>query len=69
MLCERCLIMKRTRDKPNDANCNCEVCLKQLCEECYNDTHKFRCYYCQAPNSCYVYFGNGRKKVLCNDCR
>lgn len=68
--CERCSEMKLTRDNPADAVCGRDdVCMKLLCKNCWNATHKKACYLCGAKNCCFLYFGNGIKRPCCSECR
>ena len=69
--CERCSKMKSTRENPNNAVCGpCEVCMKLLCEKCWDAVHKSKCYLCGAPNCCFLYFGHGIKpRACCSECR
>lgn len=68
--CERCSVMKKTRDNPAIADVNPDpVCDKWLCYACYLETHKSKCYLCGAPNCCFLHFGGRKRLPCCRDCR
>ena len=68
--CERCCEMKKTKDNPQEAVCYPDsICMKWLCQDCWNKTHKSKCYLCGAPNCCFIYAGIGQRKPCCSPCR
>lgn len=62
--CHRCKTMKQTRNNPNLASSNCNVCNHSYCSPCYDTHNSGSCYLC-GSTGCYVH---DIRKVVCYEC-
>ena len=74
IVCHRCQLSKRDDINKKKSTCQCELCQKFFCDNCYYLHDKFTECFCEYRDKCYIcanspaFYDYGIKKAVCFGC-